>query len=139
MNFLLTIFLSIALNQPDVNEQKIVIILNDNNNCLVCNISISQLFEKIDERKINTVVYLNGLNRVQIKKINSDLDIDLETTFKIINQKEKYNSLIKNHPQISPINSYLILYNKDKLVKLYDLVELVKNNKELAGFFKLLN
>lgn len=139
MKFLVSILLFFALNNLNSNERKIVILLNENNNCLGCNIAIGTLLEKISKSKIHTVVYLNGLNKVQVRKINSDLDLDLESSFNVINQKEKYSSIRKSNPRISSINSYLLIYENDEFIRLYDLVELVKNKVELNKLSDFMN
>lgn len=139
MKILVSILLLFALNILDSNERKIVILLNENNNCLGCNIAIGNLLEKISKSKIHTIVYLNGLNKVQLKKINSGLDLDLESSFNVINQKEKYSSFRKSNPRISSINSYLLVYENDEFIRLYDLVELVKNKAELNKLSDFMN
>lgn len=129
--FILLFFESI---QTPNHENSIIILLNGNNNCLACNIAISNLFEELKNRGVNTEIYLNGLNKVQVNKINSDFDFHIESSFKVINEKEKYNSFFIKYPKLSSMNSYLIIYKRDKSLKIYNLIELSKNTLLMAEF-----
>lgn len=129
------LLLIFTLSCQDTFAAKVVVMfINTKNECLGCNIGISNLLNNLNNKHIQTTIYFKNITNFQYQKYCRDVNFDFQKNTKVINAQVAYESALYDYLKLRSIDSYVLILDEDKMIYKCNLIRLVENKTELDKF-----